>query len=181
MHSRGPRSDHPSARGAPLLSPDERFENLGLTLPEIPTFPTGQEPRLDPVTVHGSLAFISGIGPLGTVGIVGADIDVDGGYAAARATALLVFRRIVDAFGTLDAVERWIKVVGFVRSARGFGDQPAVVNGFSDLVITVYGSDRGRCARSAIGVSELPAGIPVEFEAVIAPRSDARLRTTPAP
>jgi enamine deaminase RidA (YjgF/YER057c/UK114 family) len=157
-----------------LPSPDERFVNLGLVLPEIPTFPSGREPRLDPVTVHGSLAFISGIGPVGTVGLIGSDMDVESGYAAARATALLVFRRIVDGFGTLDAVDRWIKVLGFVRSAPGFGDQPAVVNGFSDLVIEVYGIERGRCARSAIGVSELPASIPVEVEAIVALRPDAR-------
>ena len=79
-----------------------------------------------------------------------------------------MLRRIVDAFGSLDAVARWVKVLGFVRSAPGFGDQPAVVNGFSDLVIDVYGPERGRCARSAIGVSELPMNIPVEVEAIVA-------------
>ena len=173
-----------------MISPDARLENLDLALPAIPTFPAGREPRLDPVTVHGSLAYISGIGPLGTVGRVGTDadvesgdaeLDVEGGYAAARATALLVFRRIVDAFATLDAVDRWIKVLGFVRCAPGFGDQPAVVNGFSDLVIEVYGAEGGRCARSAIGVSELPASMPVEVEAIVALRPDARLLTRSAP
>jgi enamine deaminase RidA (YjgF/YER057c/UK114 family) len=64
-------------------------------------------------------------------------------------------------------------VLGFVRSAPGFGDQPAVVNGFSELVVDVYGEERGLCARSAIGVSELPAGIPVEVEAVFAVRYGA--------
>ena len=108
------------------------------------------------------------IGPIGQSGVVGADLDGRAGYAAARATALLVLRRIVDEFGELERVERWVKVLGFVRSAPGFGDQPAVVNGFSDLIVEVYGEERGLCARSAIGVSELPGGIPVEVEAVVA-------------
>jgi enamine deaminase RidA (YjgF/YER057c/UK114 family) len=93
---------------------------------------------------------------------------VEQGYAAARETALLALRRIVDAFGTLDAVASWIKVLGFVRSAPGFGEQPAVVNGFTDLIVDVYGEERGLAARSAIGVAELPFGIPVEVEAVLA-------------
>jgi enamine deaminase RidA (YjgF/YER057c/UK114 family) len=137
-------------------------------LPEIPPFPAGVEPRLEPVTVYGSIAYLSGIGPLGTTGIVGDDLDVEAGYRAARDTALLALRRIADAFGTLDAVARWVKVLGFVRSAPGFGMQPAVLNGFSDLIIEVYGAERGRCARSAVGVSELPMNIPVEVEAIVA-------------
>ena len=74
----------------------------------------------------------------------------------------------MDGFGTLEVVERWVKVLGFVRSAPGFGMQPAVLNGFSDLVIEVFGTERGRCARSAIGVAELPLNIPVEVEAILA-------------
>ena len=150
---------------------ETRFAELGLTLPEIAPFPSGQEPRLEPVREHAGLAYLSGIGPIGVAGTVGADLDVEAGYRAARDTALLAFRRIVDAYGTLDAVARWVKVLGFVRSAPGFGQQPAVLNGFSDLVIDVYGVERGRCARSAIGVSELPMNIPVEVEAIVELRS----------
>ena len=94
---------------------------------------------------------------------------VEQGYEVAGTLALMAMRRIVDAFGTLDAVERWIKVLGFVRSAPGFGDQPAVVNGFSDRVIEVYGAERGRCA--ALGdrrVADLPRNIPIEVEAIVA-------------
>ena len=148
------------------MSADARLDELGLELPEIPTLP--QQPRLAPVLVHEGLAHLSGVGPVGTAGVVGADLDVDAGYAAARETALLALRRIVDAFGTLDAVERWVKVLGFVRSAPGFGAQPAVINGFTDLIVEVYGEERGLAARSAIGVAELPFGIPVEVEAVVA-------------
>ena len=96
--------------------------------------------------VHDSLVFFSGIAPFDVTGVVGADLSVEQGYEVAGTLALMAMRRIVDAFGTLDAVDRWIKVLGFVRSAPGFGDQPAVVNGFSDRVIEVYGTERGRCA-----------------------------------
>jgi hypothetical protein len=152
------------------MTPDERLAELGFDLPTIAPLPGGRQPRLESVLTHGGLAYLSGVGPVGTTGRVGAELSLEDGYAAARETALLVMRRIVDALGTLDAVDRWVKVLGFVRSAPGFGQQPQVLNGFSDLVIEVYGEERGRCARSAIGVSELPANIPIEVEAVVALR-----------
>lgn len=150
------------------MTADDRLAELGLELPEIPDMPF--VPRLVPVLEHGGLAYLSGIGPLGLVGVVGGDLSVEQGQEAARATALLALRRIVDELGDLEGVERWVKVLGFVRSAPGFADQPSVVNGFTELVVDVYGAERGLCARSAIGVSELPAGIPVEVEAVLALR-----------
>jgi enamine deaminase RidA (YjgF/YER057c/UK114 family) len=150
------------------VTADERAAELGLEIPEIPPLPF--RPKLRPVLVHGGLAYLSGIGPLGQAGVVGGDLTVEQGYEAARVTGLLVLRRILDELGRLEAVERWVKVLGFVRSAPGFGDQPAVINGFSDLVVELYGEERGLCARSAIGVNELPAGIPVEVEAIVALR-----------
>jgi enamine deaminase RidA (YjgF/YER057c/UK114 family) len=117
---------------------------------------------------HAGLAYLSGIGPVGQAGAVGRELSVEQGYEAARLTALLALRRLVEAFGTLDRVECWVRVLGFIRSAPGFGDQPSVLNGFTDVVVEVFGEKRGLCARSAIGVSELPAGIPVEVEAVVA-------------
>jgi enamine deaminase RidA (YjgF/YER057c/UK114 family) len=117
---------------------------------------------------HAGLAYLSGIGPVGQAGVVGRELSVEQGYEAARLTGLLALRRLVEAFGTLDRVERWVRVLGFIRSAPGFGDQPSVLNGFTDVVVEVFGEERGLCARSAIGVSELPAGIPVEVEAVVA-------------
>jgi enamine deaminase RidA (YjgF/YER057c/UK114 family) len=113
------------------------------------------------------------VGPIGQSGVLGADLTVEQGRDAARTTALLALRQILDALGELERVERWVKVLGFVRSTPGFGDQPAVVNGFTELIVDVYGEERGLCARSAIGVSELPAGIPVEVEAVFALRYGA--------
>ena len=148
------------------MSADERVRELGLEIPEIPPMPF--RPLLTPVLVHDGLAYLSGIGPIGLVGRVGEDMTVEDGYAAARTTALLALRRILDELGSLDAVDRWVKVLGLVRSAPGFGDQPQVVNGFTDLVVEVYGEERGLAARSAIGVAELPAGMPVEVEATVA-------------
>ena len=150
------------------MNADERVRELGFEIPEIPPMPF--RPLLRPVLVHGGLAYLSGIGPIGLAGVVGGDLSIAEGHAAARETGLLALRRILDELGSLDAVERWVKVLGFVRSAPGFGDQPAVVNGFTELVVEVYGEERGFCARSAIGVAELPAGIPVEVEAIVALR-----------
>ena len=150
------------------MNADERVRELGLEIPEIPPMPF--RPLLRPVLVHGGLAYLSGIGPIGLAGVVGGDLSIAEGHAAARDTGLLALRRILDELGSLDAVERWVKVLGLVRSAPGFGDQPAVVNGFTELVVEVYGEERGLCARSAIGVAELPAGIPVEVEAIVALR-----------
>ena len=82
-----------------------------------------------------------------------------------------MFRQIVDGLGSLDRVERWVKVLGFIRSAPDFGDQPSVLNGFSDLVVEVYGEERGLCARSAIGTSDLPLGMPLEVEAMVVVRA----------
>ena len=150
------------------MSPDERLRELGIELPELPTPPF--TPRLRRVLVHGGLAYLSGNGPIGVTGRVGGDMSVEDAYAAARTTALYACRVLVDELGSLDAVERWVKVLGFVRSAPDFGDQPSVVNGFSDLIVELWGEERGLCARSAIGVAELPAGIPVEVEATVALR-----------
>lgn len=151
-----------------MTSADARVEELALEVPTIPSLPFA--PRLVPVRVHAGLAYVSGIGAVGTSGAVGRELTVEEGYAAARETALLVLRRLLDAFDRLERVERWVRVLGFVRSAPGFADQPSVLNGFTDLIVDVYGEERGLCARTAIGVSELPAGIPVEVEALVALR-----------
>jgi enamine deaminase RidA (YjgF/YER057c/UK114 family) len=150
------------------VNADERLTELGLELPERPVLPF--TPRLVPVVVQDGLAFLSGTGVFDVTGYVGGDVSLEQAYDAARRTALDQLRALRDALGSLDAVERWVKVLGLVRSAPGFTDQPAVVNGFTDLVIEVYGEERGLCARSAIGVAELPDGIAVEVEAVVALR-----------
>ena len=156
-----------------MTDADARLAELGIVLPEIPPLPAGPQPMNVPILVHDRLGFVSGIGPIGATGTVGGDLSLEEGREAARATALLVFRRIVDAFGRLEAVDHWVRVTGFIRSAPGFGQQPLVLNGFTEQVVDVYGPERGRCARSAIGTSELPMNIPIEVEVILALRPEA--------
>jgi enamine deaminase RidA (YjgF/YER057c/UK114 family) len=144
-----------------------RLRDLDLTLPDLPALDF--TPNRSLVTVHGDVAYVSGVGAIGVRGRVDADLTVEGGYAAARLAGLFCLSRLTQALGNLDRIERWLKVVGFVRSSAGFADQPGVLNGFSDLMVAIW-DDAGRCARSAIGVSELPMNMPIEIEAVLALR-----------
>ena len=148
------------------MSPEARLAELGIELPVPPSLPFA--PRLKPVAVHGGLAYLSGNGDLGCLGRVGDDVDVERAALAARTTAHLMCRSLRDELGSLDRVERWLKVLVLVRSAAGFGDQPAVANGFTNAIVELWGEERGLCARSAIGVSELPSGLAVEIEALVA-------------
>lgn len=144
-----------------------RLAELGIELDDLP--PLGYAPNRAILTTHAGLAYVSGVGPIGQQGIVGGDLSIEEGYEAAKTAALYCLRRIQDEFGSLDRIDRWVKVLGFVRSAPGFDQQPRVLNGFSDLIVDVWG-DRGRSARSAIGTSELPHNMPVEVEAIISLR-----------
>jgi enamine deaminase RidA (YjgF/YER057c/UK114 family) len=99
-------------------------------------------------------------------GKVGADITVEQGFEAARLTGLSIFQSLKQELGELDRVTGWVKALGLVNCAPGFNKTPAVVNGFSELVLKVWG-DPGHHARSAIGASELPFDWPVEVEAVV--------------
>jgi enamine deaminase RidA (YjgF/YER057c/UK114 family) len=148
------------------MSPEAQLAELGIELP-VPSSPPFA-PRLKPVVVHGGLAYLSGNGDLSRLGRVGDDVDVEQAALAARTTAHLMCRSLRDELGSLDRVERWLKVLVLVRSAPGFGDQPAVANGFTNAIAELWGDDRGVCARSAIGVAELPSGLAVEVEALVA-------------
>jgi enamine deaminase RidA (YjgF/YER057c/UK114 family) len=148
------------------MSPEARLVELGIELPAPPTLPF--TPRLKPVVVHGGLAFLSGNGDLSCLGRLGDDVDLERAALAARTTAHLMCRSLRDELGSLDRVERWLKVLVFVRSASGFGDQPAVANGFTNAIVELWGEERGVCARSAVGVAELPSGLAVEVEALVA-------------
>ena len=148
------------------MSPEARLAELGIELPVPPTPPF--TPRLKPVVVHGGLAYLSGNGDLGCLGRVGDDVDLERATLAARTTAHLMCRSLRDELGSLDRVDRWLKVLVLVRSAPGFSDQPAVANGFTNAIVELWGEDRGLCARSAIGVAELPGGLAVEVEALVA-------------
>jgi len=147
---------------------------MGLTLPAPPAAPPGVRLPFALVRVHGDVAYVSGHGPFDGdrqlyTGSVGAEVTVDDGYAAARATALSMLASLKQELGELDRVTGWLKALGFVRCAEGFDVTPAAINGFSDLILELWG-DAGRHARSAIGAGELPFGMPVEVEAVVALR-----------
>ena len=149
------------------MTAEERLNALGIELDEARS-PMGS---YVPSVRTGNLVYLSGLGP-GTTdgrewkGKVGADLSVEEGAQSARAVGIAVLARIKSELGSLDRVARVVKVLGFVASAPGFGQQPTVMNGFSDLMIDVFG-EAGRHARSAIGVNELPYNIPVEVEVVL--------------
>jgi len=151
---------------------EDRLRALGLTLPAPLAAPSGVRLPFDAVRVHGDLAYISGHCPFDgdrqlAAGRVGAEVTVEEAYEAARATALSMLASLKAELGDLDRVTGWIKLLGFVKCAEGFNATPAAINGFSDLILEVWG-DAGRHSRSAIGAGELPFGMPVEVEAVVA-------------
>jgi len=100
-------------------------------------------------------------------GKVGRDLTVEQGYQAARQAGLIMLAKIRATLGSLDRVKRVVKVLGMVNSADGFGDQPKVINGFSDLMVEVFGESIGKHARSAVGMAALPANAPVEVEMIL--------------
>jgi enamine deaminase RidA (YjgF/YER057c/UK114 family) len=109
-----------------------------------------------PTNADGSLAQ-----PLGKVG---RDVSLEQAYTAARLTALAILGSLKRELGDLDRIAAWARVFGMVNSAPGFNQQPAVINGFTDLIVQVFGADKGAHARSAVGMAELPFNIPVELE-----------------
>ena len=150
----------------------DRLGELGLELPAPLAAPPGVRLPFELVRVHGDVAYVSGHGPfdgdrLLVTGSVGAEVSVEQAYDAARATALSMLSSLEQVLGDLDRITAWLKVLGFVKCGPDFNVTPAAINGFTDLIIELWG-DAGRHARSAIGAGELPFGMPVEVEAVIA-------------
>jgi enamine deaminase RidA (YjgF/YER057c/UK114 family) len=148
------------------MGAEARVTELKLELPPAP------RPVATYVTAvrHGDLLYVSGHGPLrsdGTLitGRLGDTMDLAGGQAAARQTGLAILSTLRSHLGSLDQVVRLVKTLGMVNSTPEFGDQPKVINGFSDLMKDVFG-DAGVGARSAVGMGALPAGIAVEIEAI---------------
>jgi len=149
----------------------DKLAELELELPQPPAAPAGVVLPFKWVRVSGGHAYASGHGPLdgGEVlvrGKVGADVSPDRANEAARLTALSMFASLERELGDLDRVTGWVKALGLVNCAPGFTGTPGVINGFSDLVIDVWG-EAGRHARSAIGASELPFEMSVEVEAIV--------------
>ncbi|MGB8437179.1 MAG: RidA family protein [Burkholderiales bacterium] len=153
------------------MSIESRLRDLGLALPAPLVLPPGAKLPFPWVHVVGDRAIISGHGPTevdGTLarplGKVGAEVSPEEGYRAARLTALSILGSLKGALGDLDRIDRWVRVCGMVNAAPGFDRTPAVINGFTDLIVEVFGPERGAHARSAVGMAELPFGIPVEIE-----------------
>jgi len=150
---------------SPSVPPEQRLRELGIVLPAVPAL---DGPRLTRVVVQDRLVFVSGDGDDSVLGYVGSDVAVEDAARAARTTAHRHCTVLREALGSLDRVERWVKTLVLVRSAPGFADQPAVANGYSEAIAELWGDALGLGARSAIGVAELPGGMAVEVEAIVA-------------
>lgn len=149
------------------MSAQARLAELKIELPDAPK-PVGV---YKPVVIAGNMAYLSGHGPLRhdktlVTGRLGLDMDVEAGYDAARLTGMGILATLQNHLGSLDKVRRLVKLLGLVRSTDGFDQQPAVINGCSELFRDVFGEENGVAARSALGTNSLPGGIAVEIEAI---------------
>ncbi|MDA1189695.1 MAG: RidA family protein [Chloroflexi bacterium] len=147
---------------------EDKLKKMGITLPKTPS-PVA---NYVPFVKTGNLVYLSGVGPAADAkgvipkGKLGKDLTVEQGYEAARLVGLNVISRMKDAVGDLDKVKRVVKLLSMVNSAPDFLDHPKVANGCSDLLVEVFG-DKGRHARSAVGMGALPNNIPVEIEVIL--------------
>ena len=150
------------------MSAEQRIAELGIDLNQ----PSSPIANYVPAVQVGNLLFLSGHGPRKggssdmVTGKVGGDLTVEEGYDAARLVGIQLLASIKREVGSLDKVKRCVKALGMVNSTPDFGDQPAVVNGFSDLMVEVFG-DNGKHARSAVGMGSLPSQIAVEIELIV--------------
>jgi enamine deaminase RidA (YjgF/YER057c/UK114 family) len=147
---------------------EDRLAELGLTLPE-PMKPPGNF-RL--VAVHGGVGYVAGHPPIDgskvlIEGVVGRDLTREEGYEAARLAALSILATLKQELGDLDRVTQWLRAVGYVQTAPDFHENAAVVNGFSDLIVELWG-ERGRHARSAPGQGPSPLNVPIIIDAMVA-------------
>jgi enamine deaminase RidA (YjgF/YER057c/UK114 family) len=149
---------------------EARLAALGLTLPE----PAAPVAAYVPVVVAGGLAHVSGQLPFISgqlvTGRLGEDVSLEDGVLAAQACGVMILAQLKKALGSLDRVERIVKLGGFVNSTGTFTDQPKVINGASELMAAVFG-EAGQHARSAVGVPVLPLGAAVEVDAIVAVRA----------
>jgi enamine deaminase RidA (YjgF/YER057c/UK114 family) len=149
------------------MSIESRLAQLGIELPAPPA-PGGV---YSPVVVVDRMAYVSGQVPYGpdgklVVGRVGAELSEEQGAAAARVVALTMLATIKASLGSLDRIKRIVKVLGFVNCTPDFAKHPAVMNGFSNTMVDIFG-DAGKAARSAVGMGSLPYNVPVEVESVL--------------
>lgn len=150
---------------------EDKIRALGLDLPPPAIPPAGVVLPFQSVRVVGSRALISGHGPQASdgsfarpLGKLARDLTVEQGYIAARLTGLSILASLHRTLGDLDRIAAWTRVFGMVNSAPNFNQQPTVMNGFSDLILQLFGPEVGAHSRSAVGLAELPFNIPVEIE-----------------
>lgn len=148
-------------------TPEEKLKSLNIVLPA-PSSPVANYVKF---VRTGNLIFLSGHGPSKAdgsyiTGKLGRDLSIEGGYAAARQTGISLLATLKAAVGDLSKVKRIVKVLGMVNGTDSFIDQPKVINGFSDLMVAVFG-DKGKHARSAVGMASLPMNMAVEIEMVV--------------
>lgn len=150
---------------------EQRLQDLGITLPMPLQLPPGAVLPFPWVRIVGTRALISGHGPTNPdgslaqpLGKVGWEVSQEQAYVAARLTGLAILGSLERELGDLDRIAAWTRVFGMVNSAPGFNRQPAVINGFTDLILEIFGVEIGAHARSAVGLAELPFNIPVEIE-----------------
>ena len=153
---------------------EAKLKELGLVLPPPMQAPGGITLPFPWVNVRGERAFVSGHAPqnadgslAGPFGKVGAELTLDQGKELARKVGLSILGSLQRELGTLDRIAGWARVFGMVNSAPGFDRHPAVINGFSELILAVFGPEIGRHARSAVGLAALPFNIGVEIEAEV--------------
>lgn len=150
------------------MKTEARLDELGIELPS----PQAPAANYVPAVRTGNLLYLAGVGPAKRadgslpIGKVGAELTLEEGYEAARLVCLNIISRLKAELGDLDRVVRVVKLLGMVNATEDFGEHPAVINGCSDLLVEVFG-ERGKHARSAVGMQSLPFGIPVEIEAIV--------------
>jgi len=156
------------------MSIEARLRELGLVLPEAFQGPAGARYPFSWVRVRGDRAYVSGhlpLNPDGTLadplGKVGQEVSLEQGVQAARLSALSMLGSLQRELGDLDRITAWLRVLGMVNVAPGFNKISGVVNGFSELIVQVFGPERGTHSRSAVGMAELPFSVPVEIEAEV--------------
>jgi enamine deaminase RidA (YjgF/YER057c/UK114 family) len=152
------------------MSAEAKVKELGIVLPKVP----GPIGNFVPGVLHNGLLYMSGEGPLidlhtSATGVVGQDVTVEEAYQHARLTGLAMLSSVRRILGSLDRVERLLSVHGMVNAVPDFKQHPKVMNGFSDLMVQLFG-DNGRHARAAVGMGSLPDGITVEVTAIFAVR-----------
>jgi len=151
---------------------ESRMEEMGLKLPEPMPIAEGVQAPLVLVKISGNKVYVSGHAAQnadGTLamplGKLGAELTLAQGVGAARLIALSMLGSLKRELGDLDRIKSWLKVFAMVNSTPGFTDQTPVINGFSSLILQIFGEERGMASRSAVGMAELPFNIPVEIEA----------------